>query len=74
MRSVTPQRLYFRLHGRGGWRYEYDDSELVELAGMLPKRRDAAVAPYIFFNNVRMKDDALRFREVLNLPRSPNLG
>lgn len=63
--SVSARRLYFRLHGRGGWRYEYDDSELAELAGMLPKWRRGAVPPYVFFNNVRMKDDALRFREIL---------
>ena len=67
--SVTPQKLYFRLHGKGGWRYEYDEAELRELAGMLRgvekrlKRKGAA--PYVFFNNVRMTEDAQRFRAIL---------
>jgi uncharacterized protein YecE (DUF72 family) len=33
--SVTPHKLYYRLHGRNGWRYQYDDGELRELAAML---------------------------------------
>ena len=67
--SVTPQKLYFRLHGKGGWRYEYDEAELRELAGMLrsagkrPNRKSSA--PYVFFNNVRMTEDALRFRAIV---------
>jgi uncharacterized protein YecE (DUF72 family) len=67
--SVTPLKVYFRLHGKGGWRYEYDEAELRELAGMLqntgkkPKRKRDA--PYVFFNNVRMTEDALRFLTIL---------
>jgi len=66
--SVTPQKLYFRLHGKGGWRYEYDEAELRELAGILQstgKSKRKLTAPYVFFNNVRMTADALRFREIL---------
>jgi len=65
--SVTPQKLYFRLHGKGGWRYVYDEAELRELAGMLRRagKRMKGVAPYVFFNNVRMTEDALRFRAIL---------
>ena len=77
--SVTPGRLYFRLHGKGGWRYEYEEAELRELAGLLisagaepaadppsqvvspPGVVDANETPYIFFNNARMTQDALRF-------------
>lgn len=57
-RTVTPGRCYFRLHGRKGWRYKYEDGELEELHSMLPK--DAA--SYVFFNNVEMLDDAARFK------------
>ena len=67
--SVTPQKLYFRLHGKGGWRYVYDDAELRELAGRLRaivKKRRTGHAPYVFFNNVRMTEDALRFRAILD--------
>src|SRR5262245_36648404 len=30
--TVTPERCYFRLHGRIRWRYQYEDVELEELA------------------------------------------
>jgi uncharacterized protein YecE (DUF72 family) len=59
--SVTRERCYFRLHGRGGWRYKYDDGELEELVSMLP--RDAP--SYIFFNNREMLDDAVRFEKIV---------
>jgi uncharacterized protein YecE (DUF72 family) len=60
-RSVTPGRCYFRLHGRRGWRYKYEDGELEELSSMLPKRATS----YVFFNNVEMRDDARRFRGIV---------
>jgi uncharacterized protein YecE (DUF72 family) len=63
--SVTPDKIYFRLHGKGGWRYEYDDDELRELALMLRKNSHLTHQPYVFFNNVRMTQDALRFRQLL---------
>lgn len=59
--SATRDRCYFRLHGRGGWRYKYDEGELEELASMLP--RDAP--SYVFFNNREMLDDALRFQRIV---------
>ncbi len=57
-RTLTPERCYYRLHGRTGWRYQYEDDELSELATMLPP----AGVSYVFFNNVRMLDDAARFQ------------
>jgi uncharacterized protein YecE (DUF72 family) len=60
-RTVTPARCYFRLHGRGGWRYQYEDAELEELHALLPADADA----YVFFNNVKMIEDAFRFREIV---------
>jgi len=78
-KSVTPDKLYFRLHGRNGWRYEYEEDELRELALMLPKLESSAQVPtrlaknmnvsssqtpYVFFNNVRMTQDALRFQTI----------
>ncbi|HVF42195.1 MAG TPA: DUF72 domain-containing protein [Pyrinomonadaceae bacterium] len=59
-RTVTPRRCYFRLHGRRGWRYKYEDAELEELYTMLPK----GARSYVFFNNVEMLDDARRFKEI----------
>jgi uncharacterized protein YecE (DUF72 family) len=60
-RTATPRACYFRLHGRRGWRYKYEEGELEELRSML--LRDAT--SYVFFNNVEMLDDARRFREMV---------
>ncbi len=60
-RTQTPTRCYFRLHGRGGWRYSYEDAELEELSFMLPKEQES----YVFFNNIQMKADAIRFKEIV---------
>lgn len=60
-RTVTPDRCYFRLHGRKGWRYTYEDGELEELSSMLP---NGAVS-YVFFNNIKMMEDALRFKAIV---------
>jgi len=65
VKSATPANLYFRLHGKGGWRYEYEQSELVELAAMLPNRVAKTGAPYVFFNNARMTQDAVRFQSIV---------
>ncbi len=60
VRTVTPERCYFRLHGRTGFRYVYEDEELEELYGMLPKDKTS----YVLFNNVRMREDAARFQKL----------
>lgn len=60
-RTVTPRECYFRLHGRRGPGYTHETEELEELRGMLPRGRSAA---YVLFNNVRMREDALRFQEL----------
>ncbi|GAB3545898.1 DUF72 domain-containing protein [Spirosoma fluminis] len=59
--TVTPDHCYFRLHGRQGWRYQYENQELAELAELLPENQPA----YVFFNNISMKQDALRFKTIL---------
>lgn len=58
-RSMTPDRCYYRLHGRQRWRYTYEDDEIDELVGMLPKRR----LGYVFFNNITMFADAVRMTQ-----------
>lgn len=60
-RTVTPERCYFRLHGRNGWRYSYEDGELEELYSMLPE----GVESYVFFNNIKMGEDAVRFKAIV---------
>jgi uncharacterized protein YecE (DUF72 family) len=59
--TVTPKKCYYRLHGRTGWRYKYEEDELEELAAMMPKNKLA----YVFFNNIYMTEDALKFEEIL---------
>ncbi len=65
-RTVTPERVYYRLHGRNGWRYVYENEELEELLEMLPQQDSPSQksASYIFFNNVRMSEDAARFQQL----------
>lgn len=60
-RTVTPEACYFRLHGRRGFRYVYEDDELEELYEMLPH----AATSYVLFNNVRMLEDAARFQALV---------
>ena len=59
--TVTPDRCYYRLHGVVRWRYTYEDGELEELVSLLPKRG----LSYVFFNNITMFEDALRFKRIL---------
>jgi uncharacterized protein YecE (DUF72 family) len=59
--TVTPEKYYFRLHGRSGWRYQYELGELNELATSLVRTKGG----YVFFNNSKMTEDALRFCKLL---------
>ncbi len=59
--TVTPEKCYYRLHGRTGWRYKYELDELEELAALLPKNK----VSYIFFNNIQMTEDASVFQEII---------
>jgi uncharacterized protein YecE (DUF72 family) len=58
---VTPEFPYYRLHGRTGFRYRYEDDELHELTTMFPDTGRS----YTFFNNVFMREDALRLLAML---------
>jgi uncharacterized protein YecE (DUF72 family) len=49
-RSVWGEPAYFRLHGRGGYRYQYTEWDLIEL-GILCR---AAEETYVLFNNISM--------------------
>lgn len=63
--SVTPEKCYFRMHGRIRWRYNYEVGELEELATLLPKKGKS----YVFFNNVSMLEDAETFQRILKQER-----
>lgn len=60
--TITPDRCYYRLHGINGWRYKYEEGELEELVSLLPKNKRS----YVFFNNIEMTEDALRFQAIIN--------
>jgi uncharacterized protein YecE (DUF72 family) len=59
--SVTPDRPYYRLHGRTGYRYVYEDDELNDLLSTLPEEGPS----YILFNNIAMRQDAARMLELV---------
>jgi len=60
--TVTPDRCYYRLHGRPRWQYTFQEEELYELATIVPRDK----LGYVFFNNITMKQDAERFQKVLS--------
>ena len=66
---VTPppagKPVYWRLHGLGGARHSYSDTELRELHGLLARSRPAGPA-YILFNNLPRANDAYRFARVVD--------
>ncbi len=61
-RTVHGDVLYYRLHGKGTYRYRYSDEELLELHRMVAE--STAAPAYVLFNNIWMRQDALRFIEI----------
>lgn len=51
---------YFRLHGKGGYKYKYSDKDLKELINFV--RKDSPT--YFMFNNVYMFEDAKKFKKL----------
>jgi uncharacterized protein YecE (DUF72 family) len=62
--STNGQSIYWRLHGRGGYRYRYSEDDLTELRAKLQANSDLAGPNYIMFNNISSREDALRFSTV----------
>ena len=62
--TVTPEQIYFRLHGISGARHVYTEAELERLADMLPAAEGNPA--YVLFNNIPRVEDARRFRDVLS--------
>lgn len=52
---------YFRLHGKGGYRYKYSEGELKEVAELTNNLKEV----YVMFNNIYMFEDAIRFLQLL---------
>jgi uncharacterized protein YecE (DUF72 family) len=60
-RTITPQFIYFRLHGGKGFKHVYSNGELDFLQKQIP----AGVPAYVLFNNIQMLSDATRFAQLL---------
>ncbi len=55
--EVNKKIIYFRLHGKGSYRYKFTDEDLLHLKSLVKGK-----GGYVFFNNVYMWKDALRFK------------
>lgn len=67
--SLTPELLYWRLHGNGSHYARYTDDELRQLIAWLPEREE--VEAYVLFNNIPRVKDVKRFQELLADPEAP---
>ncbi len=68
--AITRGVRYYRLHGIGGrevnYRYRYSDEDLLKLRDLvLSAIEEGANEVYVMFNNMYMREDALRFKELL---------
>ena len=61
--SLTPDLLYWRLHGNESHWAQYADDDLRQIIEWLPA--DPAVDAYVLFNNIPRVKDVRRFRELL---------
>jgi uncharacterized protein YecE (DUF72 family) len=61
--AVYGSSLYWRLHGRSGYRYQYTDEDLKTLNDKLAAQARTISPNYVMFNNVYSKQDAIRFCE-----------
>ena len=69
--SLTPELLYWRLHGNGNHYARYTDDELRQIEAWLPS--GSAADAYVMFNNVPRLDDVRRYRE-LGLREDPQVS
>jgi uncharacterized protein YecE (DUF72 family) len=58
---VYGDALYWRLHGKGGYRYRYTEADLAELAAKLRASADLPGPNYVLFNNMYSGEDSRRF-------------
>jgi uncharacterized protein YecE (DUF72 family) len=66
--SVCGGSLYWRLHGKGGYRYRYTETDLAEMSGQLKAYSHLTGPNYVMFNNVSSREDALHFLALRSLP------
>ena len=61
--SVTPDLLYWRLHGIGSHYVAYTDEQLRDLQSRLPRDANG----YVMFNNIPRTGDAKRFLRMITM-------
>jgi uncharacterized protein YecE (DUF72 family) len=61
--------LYWRLHGKTGYRYRYTEADLAELETKLHERAGLSGPHYVMFNNIYSQQDAMRFIERMAVVR-----
>lgn len=59
--AVWGDAVYWRLHGRGGYRYRYTEEDLAELRAMVRARAGLRGPNSVMFNNIYAREDAQRF-------------
>ena len=62
--SLTPELLYWRLHGNKSHYARYTDDELRQLIDWLPD--DSTTDAYVLFNNIPRVKDVRRFEELIS--------
>ena len=63
--SLTPELIYWRLHGNLSSYASYTDAELRQIIAWLPA---PDIDAYVLFNNIPRVKDVKRFRELLSAP------
>ncbi len=63
VKPFSQKIIYFRLHGKGGYKYNYQKSELIELVNLI-NELDYDIC-YVLFNNVYMWESALKFKQLI---------
>ncbi|MEM3090992.1 MAG: DUF72 domain-containing protein, partial [Candidatus Bathyarchaeia archaeon] len=73
--AYTSAIAYFRLHGLGKelYYYQYSDMELQRLRDIVKPFDDEGKTVYMFFNNLSMFEDGLRFMEFLTKGKFPKV-
>ncbi|HEX2718612.1 MAG TPA: DUF72 domain-containing protein [Gemmatimonadaceae bacterium] len=61
--SLTPELLYWRLHGNRSHWARYTDEELRQIIDWIPSNPD--IETYVLFNNIPRVKDVKRFQELL---------
>ena len=64
-KAAYGRSLYWRLHGRGGYRYRYTEDDLTELVTRLREFSQLPGPNYVMFNNLSSREDALRFKALI---------